>query len=64
MAGFVRRALVGGGLRGLARATPWMESELVGVGRTLVDNALDTSESVDPHAQIEEEVIYPAVKLR
>ena len=28
--------------------------ELVGVGRTLVDNALDTSESVDPHAQIEE----------
>jgi replicative DNA helicase len=28
--------------------------ELVGVGRTLVDNALDTSESVDPQAQIEE----------
>ncbi len=28
--------------------------ELVGVGRTLVDNALDTSESVDPQSQIEE----------
>jgi len=28
--------------------------ELVGVGRGLVDGALDTSESVDPHAQIEE----------
>lgn len=35
MAGFVRRALVGGGLRGLARATPWMESELVGVGQVI-----------------------------
>jgi replicative DNA helicase len=28
--------------------------ELVGVGRTLVENALDTSESVDPQAQIED----------
>lgn len=28
--------------------------ELVGVGRTLVDNALDTSESVDPQSQIED----------
>ena len=28
--------------------------ELVDVGRTLVDSALDTSESVDPQAQIEE----------
>lgn len=28
--------------------------ELVGVGRVLVDNALDTSERVDPQAQIEE----------
>src|SRR3546814_12435277 len=28
--------------------------ELAGVGRTLVENALDTSERVDPQAQIEE----------
>ena len=28
--------------------------ELVTVGRTLVDNALDTSEAVDPKAQIEQ----------
>jgi FkbM family methyltransferase len=35
MAGIVRRTLVGGGLRGLARTTPWLESELVGVGQVI-----------------------------
>jgi len=33
--GDLRRALVVGGLRGLARTTPWMESELVGVAEII-----------------------------
>ena len=33
--GDLRRALVVGGLRGLARTTPWMESELVGVAEVI-----------------------------
>lgn len=31
----LRQALVGAGLRGLARTTPWMESELVGVAEVI-----------------------------
>jgi FkbM family methyltransferase len=33
--GELRRALVVGGLRGLARTTPWVERELVGVGQLI-----------------------------
>ena len=33
--GDLRRAVVVGGLRGLARTTPWMESELVGVSEII-----------------------------